>query len=213
MSVAEELCRPFSVKSREPLEMNNSECPPRSAGVNHGTPWPGSAKFTASLAEGVPPPIIAPTESNLTHCQDCGISNRTVIASRRPSSRGFLISPASTNRAFSTAIRFNNSDAGSSSGSCGTSFPRTAKSRINRRRRGTASGPSAMRSEVRKQVYGVHPCVKLEPMLGVGDQLNRGRHVLRSRWQCLRSHSPSRRKLKESTATTIKPEDRVRHNR
>ena len=53
---------------------------------------------------------------------------------------GFRISPAFTSRAFSTAIRFNNSDAGSSFGSCSTSFPRTARSSTNRRKRGMTSG-------------------------------------------------------------------------
>ena len=40
----------------------------------------------------------------------------------------------------SGAIRLNNSAAGSSAASCGTSLPRMARSRMNRRRRGTASG-------------------------------------------------------------------------
>ena len=57
-----------------------------------------------------------------------------------------LISPAFTSRAFSFAIRFSNSDAGSSFGSCGTSLPRTARSRMKRRRRAIASGASAIRS-------------------------------------------------------------------
>ena len=43
-----------------------------------------------------------------------------------------LIYPDVTNRAFSAAIRFNSSEAGSSFGSCGTSFPRRAKSRMKR---------------------------------------------------------------------------------
>ena len=45
-----------------------------------------------------------------------------------------------------TTIRLNNSLAGSSLGSCGTSLPRTARSRMKLRRRATASGASAMRS-------------------------------------------------------------------
>ena len=45
----------------------------------------------------------------------------------------FLIFPCFTSSAFSAAIRFNNSDAGSSFGSCGTSLPRTASSRISSR--------------------------------------------------------------------------------
>ena len=52
----------------------------------------------------------------------------------------------SINRSFSAAIRFSNSDAGSSFGSCGTSLPRTARSRMKRRNRAIASGASAMRS-------------------------------------------------------------------
>ena len=69
---------------------------------------------------------------------------------------GFSIFPAFTSRAFSFAIRFSNSDAGSSFGSCGTSLPRTARSRMKRRRRGIASGASAMRSIVCEQAFGVH---------------------------------------------------------
>jgi hypothetical protein len=57
----------------------------------------------------------------------------------------FLISPALISRAFSAATRFSSSDARSSFGFCGTSFPRTAKSRMRRRRRGMASGASPMR--------------------------------------------------------------------
>ncbi len=53
-------------------------------------------------------------------------------------------SPAFTSRAFSFAIRFNNSAAGSSFASCATSFPRTARSRMKRRKRAIASGASAI---------------------------------------------------------------------
>jgi hypothetical protein len=42
----------------------------------------------------------------------------------------FLIFPDFTSRAFSAAIRFSNSDAGSSFGSCGTSLPHTARLRM-----------------------------------------------------------------------------------
>ena len=64
--------------------------------------------------------------------------------------------PPSPTAAFSSAIRFNSSDAGSSFGSCGTSLPRTARLRMNRRRRGMASGASAIQVEVGEQVFGVH---------------------------------------------------------
>ena len=47
--------------------------------------------------------------------------------SARNSYFGFLIFPAFTSRAFSAAMRFSSSEAGSSFGSCGTSLPRTAK--------------------------------------------------------------------------------------
>ena len=63
-----------------------------------------------------------------------------------------LISPAFTSRAFSFAIRFSNSDAGSSFGSCGTSLPRTARSRTKRRSRAIASGASAIAHNARAGV-------------------------------------------------------------
>ena len=70
------------------------------------------------------------------------------ITKARLSEPKFLTNVATfTNRVFSALIRFNNSAAGSSFGSWSTSFPRTAKSRINLRRRGIASGASLIRSK------------------------------------------------------------------
>src|SRR3546814_6228551 len=98
---------PVSERSRAPREMYNSVYPPRSAGVSQGMPSPGSAKFSASAADGVPPPMIAPTASSLCHCHELGIANGARMSLPASSSRGFLICPTLTRRAFSTAIRFN----------------------------------------------------------------------------------------------------------
>ena len=76
------------------------------------------------------------------HFQPRGAANCSSSVSISGSGFSFLISPAFTSRAFSVAIRFNNSDAGSSFGSCSTNFPRTARSRMKRRKRGIASGAS-----------------------------------------------------------------------
>ena len=59
---------------------------------------------------------------------------------------GFRIVPEFMSRAFSAAMRFSNSDAGSSMGFCSTNFPRTARSSTNQRRWLTASGASDTRS-------------------------------------------------------------------
>ena len=73
------------------------------------------------------PRISSASSPSLVHFQLGGIAKGG--SSNTSIGFGVLISPASTSRAFSAAIRFSSSDAGSSSRSCSTSLPRTARLR------------------------------------------------------------------------------------
>ena len=79
--------------------------------------------FRRRLAEGVPPPTIAPTASSRTHLQVVGIAKGSLTSFPLSRSRGLRTSPAFTRRAFSFVILFSNSDAGSSRVSCGHQLP------------------------------------------------------------------------------------------
>ncbi len=70
---------------------------------------------------------------NRVHSHPSGNSNGFSSSLISGSGFCFLILPCFTSSAFSAAIRFSSSDAGSSFGSCGTSLPRTASSRISSR--------------------------------------------------------------------------------
>ncbi len=70
---------------------------------------------------------------------------------------GVRISPALWSRAFSAAMRLSSTLAGSSSGSCGTSFPRTASWSTSSRSRFTPSGASASVSNAAIKSCGVIP--------------------------------------------------------
>jgi len=60
---------------------------------------------------------------------------------------------------FSFLVLRSNSTTGSSLGSCSTNFPRTARSRIKRLRRGMASGASLMRSKWVRRDKGARPYI------------------------------------------------------
>ncbi|MNF68590.1 hypothetical protein D3C84_504500 [compost metagenome] len=83
--------------------------------------------------DGVLPPRIAAISFREVQHHPAGKSNDIFSSAISASAFCFLIFPSATNLAFSSAMRISNSLAGSSLGSCGTSLPRTASSRINLR--------------------------------------------------------------------------------